>query len=314
MAQYARPTSDVSINSWTTAPLYQKIDETLYSDADYIQRNAIAYCEVGLSSLNDPATSDGHYVRYRLGRSRIDRALTIVVRLYQGSTEIALWTHTDPALSFVGFEEALTANQANAITDYSNLRLRFDITVLQNSQVYGQVSWAELEVPDAATEFVYGGSVPIAATLAYASKVDAAYGGTIAQALMPNYLSALDTVYGGLSALGFVPSGLYSFEEAVGEFVWPGNISIEVLPSYLSALEKGYQGQIGLDALPAYSSARDAAYIGAVPLLVLPSYLAGMEKGYDGYVPLAVIPSALYSLEGFSEFAYEGLVLSLIHI
>jgi hypothetical protein len=51
VAQYARPSSDVTVNSWTPTPLYQQIDESTYSDSDYIQRNATAYCEVKLSSV-----------------------------------------------------------------------------------------------------------------------------------------------------------------------------------------------------------------------------------------------------------------------
>ncbi|MCJ7751821.1 MAG: hypothetical protein MUQ65_12125, partial [Armatimonadetes bacterium] len=149
MTQYARPTSDITVNSWTTTPLFEQIDETTYFDADYIQRNAVADCEVGLSSVTDPLSSADHYVRYRLGRSATNRTLTMFVRLYQGSTEIASWEHVNPDLSFVGFEQTLSGAQADAITNYADLRLRFDITAIQNNQTDGQVSWAELAVPDA---------------------------------------------------------------------------------------------------------------------------------------------------------------------
>ena len=153
MAQFGRPVLDIVTNSWTASSgsaLYDMLDEASFSDTDYIQRNAVAYCEVSLTtSLSDPQSSLSHYVRYRLGRSRTDRTLTIVVRLMQNITEIASWTHTDPELAFAAFEQTLSAGQADSITDYGDLRLRFDITALQNTQVYGQVSWAELEIPDA---------------------------------------------------------------------------------------------------------------------------------------------------------------------
>lgn len=157
MAQYARPISpDVAVNGWTATPLYAKIDEVTYSDADYIQNNAVSYCEVTLSSVTDPNLSTGHIVRYRYGRTRTDRALTLVVRLMQGSTQIASQTHVDPSASFVAGSFTLTGTEADSITDYSNLRLRFDITDIQNAQVYGQVSWAELEVPDASAQTHHG--------------------------------------------------------------------------------------------------------------------------------------------------------------
>jgi len=151
MAQFARPTSDISVNGWspsTGATLYGCIDEASASDADYITNNAVAYSEVGLSSLDDPHSSSGHVVRYRLQRTPTNRTITIVVRLYQGSTQIASWTHADPP-AWALYEQTLTGAQADSITDYTDLRLRFDITAIQNSQANGQISWAELEVPDA---------------------------------------------------------------------------------------------------------------------------------------------------------------------
>jgi hypothetical protein len=155
MAQIARPSSDIATNSWTPstgATLFGCIDEVTPADGDYIQRNAVAYCEVGLSSVIDPGVATGHIVRYRYGRSRTDRTLTLVVRLMQGASEIASWTHTNPSLSYVLAEQTLTPTEANAITDYSSLSLRFDITAIQNGQVYGQVSWAEFEVPNAGVQ------------------------------------------------------------------------------------------------------------------------------------------------------------------
>ena len=157
MAQFGRPvTPDVATNGWspsTGTTLWGCIDEASYSDTDYISDNAVSYCEVTLTtSLSDPVSSSAHYVRYRLGRTRTDRTLTVVVRLMQGGTEIASWEHIDPGASFQPFEQTLTTGQADAITDYTDLRLRFDITSLQNAQVYCQVSWAELEIPDAGVQ------------------------------------------------------------------------------------------------------------------------------------------------------------------
>ena len=119
MAQFARPASDVSVNGWTTEPLFEQIYEEAASDTEYIERNAVALCEVALGSLTDPASSADHVVRYRLGRSRVDRTLTIVVSLIENATARASWTHVDPALSFNLFEQTLTGGEADSITDYT---------------------------------------------------------------------------------------------------------------------------------------------------------------------------------------------------
>jgi len=57
MAQYARPTSDVTDGTWTGQDsgidLWTYIDEAVASDADYLDDNALGYCEVALSSIQD---------------------------------------------------------------------------------------------------------------------------------------------------------------------------------------------------------------------------------------------------------------------
>jgi hypothetical protein len=72
MAQFARPDADASAGSWTTAPLWSKIDEATASDTDFIFSNNNIngdVCEVSLSNVTDPAASTGHVVRYRYRKS-----------------------------------------------------------------------------------------------------------------------------------------------------------------------------------------------------------------------------------------------------
>lgn len=129
------PTSDVSTGAWIPIPsspttLYDKIDETTASWTDYIQSSdspvTADVCEVALSSAGNPAQTSGHVVDYVYrknitGGDRID----LTVRLMQGVTEIASWTHTDIGTE-VTANQLLSSTQAGNITDYSNLRLRFE--------------------------------------------------------------------------------------------------------------------------------------------------------------------------------------------
>jgi hypothetical protein len=132
------PSSDISAGSWTTelggtSNLYASIDEASpANDADYIQSSALApgggsdTTEVKFTAVDDPASSDGHVVRYRYQRTGNNSTMTLTVSLRQGaSTEIAAWTHTNVASGLVTAEQTLTGVQADAITDYSDLRLRF---------------------------------------------------------------------------------------------------------------------------------------------------------------------------------------------
>ena len=134
--QKGNPDADVTTNSWTnelggTTNLYASIDEAEANDGDYISSPTVnngstSYYECSLEPLSDPLSSSSHIVRYRLGRASGSGSVTITVSLRQGaSTEIASWQHTSP--STVTYAQTLTAGQADAITDYGDLRLRFHL-------------------------------------------------------------------------------------------------------------------------------------------------------------------------------------------
>ena len=124
-AQFARPTADASTGTWVSSlggPLYAAIDEVTADDADYISTTYGSVCEVSLGSLIDPAVSAGHKVRYRLAAD----AGGIIVRLRQGSTTIAFWTHNPAPASLTTYEQTLSGAEADSITDYSALKLQFE--------------------------------------------------------------------------------------------------------------------------------------------------------------------------------------------
>lgn len=157
--QHGRPVSDnfslhgfggpgpLGVGSWTSVPggtLASTLDETVPDDTDYIISPAGSTspddCEVQIGSLNDPFTKDNHRVNYRFTVADFTAMpISLTVRLMQGTTEIAHWTH--PALQdvygsgtygdgdFSGgywqFSQLLTNAQAALITDYTDLRLQF---------------------------------------------------------------------------------------------------------------------------------------------------------------------------------------------
>ena len=100
------------------------LDETAASDADYIVTTGASTCEVALGSLSDPAVSTGHKVRYRLSAT----SGGITVRLRQGTTTIATWTHATAPSSLTTYEQTLTGGEADSITNYAALKLQFEAT------------------------------------------------------------------------------------------------------------------------------------------------------------------------------------------
>lgn len=128
MAQFARPDEDVALDGWTN-PSWSVIDEEVASDLDKTvspTAPANATLVVGLSAVEDPAVATGHHVRFRYQKNVAGGAtVNLSVRLLQTATEIVAWTYSDIANGWTDADETLTELQANAITDYTALRLEF---------------------------------------------------------------------------------------------------------------------------------------------------------------------------------------------
>lgn len=124
-AQFARPTADAVTGTWVSSlggSLAAAIDEVTADDADYISTTYGSVCEVALGSLADPGVSSGHKVRYRIAAD----AGAIVVRLRQGTTTIASWTHSPAPTSLTTYEQTLSGAEADSITSYAALKLQFE--------------------------------------------------------------------------------------------------------------------------------------------------------------------------------------------
>lgn len=127
--RYARPVSDASAGSWLPSSgidLFDMLDEEEPADADYIYATAPSVCEVALGPVQDPQSSSGHKVSFRVPDGFVPfGALTVSLR--QGaSTEIASWTVPSPVAGTT-YSYTLSGAQADAITDYTDLRLRFTV-------------------------------------------------------------------------------------------------------------------------------------------------------------------------------------------
>ena len=125
-----QPDSDIS-GDWTPSSggdLFAMLDESPVNDADYIESdespvNQVA--EVTLGNCTNPLKSDGHMVRYRYHKGQGGAQVDLHVLLLEGATIIATFSHSDIPTAVTEAFQALTAAQADAIIDYSNLRLRF---------------------------------------------------------------------------------------------------------------------------------------------------------------------------------------------
>ena len=157
MTQYARPDSDVSDGNWLNSAdnntnLYSYVDESSVNDSDYIyaddQWGSTEICILGLGDVTDPSSAADHKITVRALENMGFGGVDLNVILQQGTTTIR--SHTfNPSSGFANYTTTLTSSQANAITDYSDLRIKISATDQMGSEATTQVSWAYFECPDA---------------------------------------------------------------------------------------------------------------------------------------------------------------------
>lgn len=133
MPQFARPSADTVRTGWTdeaggTTSIYTGIDEVTAEDAEYIKTPTPPggnEFETLLTAVTDPVSSTGHIMRWRRrkqpasGSAQID----LTVRLMQGATQIVSRPDTNLPGAFTDASYTLSGAEADAITDYADLRL-----------------------------------------------------------------------------------------------------------------------------------------------------------------------------------------------
>jgi len=142
MPQFGRPSTDTTRDNWeeddgTTTSIFDQIDEVIADDNDYIRTVPTPTSDVyvtKLTTLEDPVSSSGHIVRYRYRKDAdLGDQIDLIVQLRQGyvnegtpGTLIASATHNDiPGNAWTAGSFTLSGAEADAITDYTNLYLRF---------------------------------------------------------------------------------------------------------------------------------------------------------------------------------------------
>jgi Alpha-L-arabinofuranosidase B, catalytic len=155
---FLRPDADLNDGTWINASgnntsLYDSLDETVASDADFIRSVSDPANDIVTVRLSNPSGTPQQpgtvRVRYKKAGTAI---MGLAVRLIQGTgvgTVIAEWFYDDITDSYVDAAEQLTSAQFTAITDFNDLYLQFEATV-------GNVSPFLLDVyPNAAFAFSF---------------------------------------------------------------------------------------------------------------------------------------------------------------
>ena len=96
---------------------YSTSSPSFYSGGQYIYQNSSGVWQTG-SVLTDLFSI--------IDQQEVEASTSLTVRLFDGSTEIAEWTHNDIAETFTDAVQTLTTPQYGAITDFANLFVELD--------------------------------------------------------------------------------------------------------------------------------------------------------------------------------------------
>lgn len=131
--EISQPSADDTDGGWTretgsAVDLFASIDELTVDLNDYIKSAADPVNDICKIKLANPpgggTVSQLYRVNYVYGRQG-DPTIELRVRLLEGTTERASWTHSDIPLGPVLAEQVLTSGEFAAITNFDNLYLEF---------------------------------------------------------------------------------------------------------------------------------------------------------------------------------------------
>jgi len=130
-ASIITPDADDNDGSWLNevggTTLVPSIDEMVPNNSDYIISSVEPISDIARVRLSDPsgAIQQPMSVFYRCGTQGTG-SINLKVRLMQGTTQIAEWTHFPCPSAPTTVEQVLTSPQFTSITDPTNLFLEFE--------------------------------------------------------------------------------------------------------------------------------------------------------------------------------------------
>lgn len=310
MVQFARPSADINPSNFTDqsggTPLYAVLDEATPDDADYIKSPddpVNEFCTFFVSAVTDPSVHTGHIVRYRYRKSAASGVkITLQVTLYQsgvGAIEAGP-SHSNIAETWT--DGSFTVSEANAanITDYSKLYLRVYATKSAGgASRNGQVSWTEVEVPDAGgASYSITGAVTVtpqvAATLDYT--LNAAIAGAVT--VMPTIAAGMvyqgeATIVGDVTISVTPAAAMVEGRSIAGA----ATVALSVAAAMARNIHPALAGSvtIGTAAAAVLDYTRNAALAGAVTVTsgVAASLALTRHRALAGSLVLGVTPAAL---------------------
>ncbi|EGG42556.1 Hypothetical protein Nlim_0737 [Candidatus Nitrosarchaeum limnium SFB1] len=158
------PTLDITKGHWNdnkgnqNGLMYDDLDEYPRDDTYYVHSRGLGTNQVEdtlhlkISNYAGGVTADHqHIISYTIRKdSPGGNEIKFTVTLFDGTSEIAQWTHLNIDENFKEITNILTVEQKNGISDYTNLSLKFvaecSVCGGGNDKREGQISWVHMVV------------------------------------------------------------------------------------------------------------------------------------------------------------------------
>ena len=135
MPQYARPTSDTSVGSWSPPPSRAGAGGSTPDDGLIIHGVGDNPCVIALSPIATPQVGT-ITVRVRARRHESTPTAGVSLELLSGGTPVAARTLDALTATLTTFALALTSDERASITDWSALAVRLTATALPANTVH----------------------------------------------------------------------------------------------------------------------------------------------------------------------------------
>jgi len=160
MGQILVPVADVLVGSWSSVPLYQKINSVEVNDSTFVVSDGNPSSDEFRVDVANPdvvpvGVVEGHILRYRIRKSgsggrQIDFAVRLLDRSVSPSKVIATYNHVNVSNIFVQFNQELNSSQVGEIESYNHLVISYIANAVGGGAGRNaHVSWGQLEIPEA---------------------------------------------------------------------------------------------------------------------------------------------------------------------
>ncbi len=290
MAQFSKPDADQAANSWTTTPLWSKVEEGVSAaDGTVVTSDAVgnntntSNMDLKLDDVTDPGGNTGYIIRAHIRHDVASRTMTGHLELWEGIPDtgtlrgaLVQTAINDSTLTTYSYE--LTTGEADAIGDFTDLYIRAWGRGTSGGPARSMIVDAvEFEVPDAGTTHQEDG----------VDGVDIGDTGTADLIVKPSQTDGVDIGDSATMIATFVPAGTDGVD--IGD---TGTMIATFVIAQTDGIDLGDSATVAVVKAVADTDGFDIGDSATEALIVKPSQTDGVDIGDIGTMIATYVPAA----------------------